>query len=141
MQDRELSKNRIASHANQIVALGALSAVLIALVINFARGKSDRTFDGVVVMDNAIYSFYSGAKDCHFNGTPYWLVPNRGFYEATPMPFIGDADSLNRLLHAAWVVKIHGDLSPIGQYGSQGRFWRQLQVKYVIDVTPLNCGF
>lgn len=127
------------SRASRLFPVVLLLVLLLAALVNSARGKKDRTFEGVVVLDYPAYRFYPELKDCRLRGTTYWLVPNQRFYEAVPMPSTNDPSHLERLFHAVWKVKLHGNLSPIGRYGFQGRYWRELHVLYVIDAEQLDC--
>jgi hypothetical protein len=127
------------TRASRIVPLGLLCALGLAIVVNQVRGKTNQTLDGVVVMDFSHYKFYPGLKDCRLKGTPYWLVPDRRFHDRAPMPSTSDFEHLERLFHAAWRVKLRGNLSAIGRYGPQGEHWRELDVLYVIDAVQLDC--
>jgi len=127
------------NRASRIVPIGFLCALALALVINNVRGKSDQTLAGVVVMDYPSYRFYPDLKDCHIKGTPYWLMPNHRFHDVVPMPSTSDIDHLDLALHAAWRVRLHGNLSPIGRYGFQAKYWREFDVLYVIDAMQLDC--
>jgi hypothetical protein len=127
------------SRAIRIVPMIALCTLALAVAISAARGKTNQIVDGVVVMDYSNYRFYPDAKDCHLRGTPYWLVPNREFHDLAPLPITTDFQHLDRILHAAWRVKVRGNLSRIGRYGFQGKYWRELDVRPVIDATSLNC--
>jgi hypothetical protein len=89
-------------------------------------------------MDFPQYKFYPDLKDCHLKGTPYSLVASQRFRDKVPMPSTNDFD-FNRLFHAAWRVKLRGNLSPIGRYGLRGKYWRELDVLYVIDARQLDC--
>jgi len=127
------------NRAIRIVPVLALCTVALAAAIGVVRGKANQTFNGVVVMDYSNYRFYPDAKDCHPREMPYWLVPNRGFHALTPMPSTTDFQNLDRILHAAWRFRVRGNLSRIGRYGFQGKYWRELDVQSVIDATSLNC--
>jgi len=128
------------SRASRTIPVALLAALLLAAIVNTARGKNNQTLEGIVVMDYPTYRFYPGLKDCHLKGTTYWLVPNQRFHDAVPMPSINDFNHLERLFHATWKVKLHGNLSRIGRYGFQGKYWRELDVLYVIDAEQLDCG-
>jgi hypothetical protein len=129
------------SRLSRIIPVALLCALVLAVAVNTARGKSDQTFQGVVVMDYPRYEFYPDEKDCHPKGTAYWLIPNHRFHDVVPMPGTSDLnlDHLDRLNHATWRVKLHGNLSHIGRYGFQGKHWRELEVLYVIDFRQLDC--
>jgi hypothetical protein len=96
-------------------------------------------------MDDAVYRFYPDLRDCRVKGTAYWLVPNKKFHDVAPMPSSSDPDifsdlaRLDPLSHAAWRVKLRGNLSSIGRHGFQGKYWRELDVSYVMDATQLDC--
>jgi hypothetical protein len=124
------------SRRSQIIPVAVLCALALAAAMNAARGKNNQPFEGVVVMDYPRFIFYPQQKDCQFTGTAYWLVPNHGFYDAVPMPSAPDFESA---LHAAWKVKLRGNLSPIGRYGIQGKYWRELDVLYAMDAKQLDC--
>jgi hypothetical protein len=87
-------------------------------------GRQRQVFNGLVLEENAFYTFYPGLKDCRRQGTPYWLVPNREFYEMLKTRV--DTKDPEDLLHGAWRVKLVGNLSRVGRYGYQGRYWREL---------------
>jgi hypothetical protein len=127
------------SRKSQIIPVALLCALVLAAAVNNARGKNNQTFEGVVVMDYSSYRFYPDQKDCHVKGTAYWLVPNDRFYDVVPKPSTSDFAHLERLLHAAWKAKLRGNLSSIGRYGFQGKYWRELDIMYVIDATQLDC--
>jgi len=126
---------------SEIMSVLVLCALVLAAAVNIARGKNNQTFEGVVVMDYPSYRFYPDQKDCHVKGTAYWLVPNDRFEDVVPMPTSSDSDlaHLDRLLCAAWKAKLRGNLSSIGRYGFEGKYWRELEVLYVIDATRLDC--
>lgn len=130
---------RRGSRLSQIIPVALLCALVLAAAVNTARGKNNQTLEGVVVMDYLNYTFYPDQTDCHLGGTAYCLVPNRRFLDAVPMPRTSDLDHLDRLFHAAWRVKLHGNLSHLGRYGFQGKYWRELEVLYVIDAKQLDC--
>ena len=130
---------QISSRGSRIIPVALLVVFLLAAMVNTARGRNDQTLEGVVVMDYPAYRFYPGLKDCHLKGTSYWLVPNQRFDDAVPVPSTNDFSHLERLFHATWKVKLHGNLSPIGRYGFQGKYWRELDVLYVIDAEQLDC--
>lgn len=90
-------------------------------------------------MDHSVYEFYPDQKDCHIKGTAYWLVRNEKFNEVVRMPSISDLAQLDHLFHASWKVKLRGNISPLGRYGFEGKYWRELDVLYVIDATQLDC--
>jgi hypothetical protein len=127
------------SRMSEIGSVAVLCTLVLAAVVNVARGKSNETFEGVVVMDHSAYRFYPDQKDCHVKGTAYWLVRNEKFNDAVPMPATSDLAQLDRLFHASWKVKLRGDLSSLGRYGFEGKYWRELDVLYVIDATQLDC--
>jgi hypothetical protein len=60
-------------------------------------------------------------------------------FDIVPMPSAPDSAHLDKALHAAWKVKLRGNLSSIGRYGLRGKFWRELDVQYVIDAIQLDC--
>ena len=102
-------------------------------------GKNNETFDGLVVLRNSSYEFYPGVKDCGRRGTPYWIVPNGNFYDVVEASVhVNSIEELFRL-HRAWRVKLRGNLSRIGRYGYEGRYWRELSPIYVIDAMSLDC--
>lgn len=126
---------------SQTISLTLLSALILAAVVNVGRGKNNQILEGVVVMDYRAYKFYSGQRDCHFTGAAYWLVPNRAFHDVVPKPSVSAFNfaHYDDALHAIWKVKLRGNLSSLGRYGVQGKYWRELDVVYVIDATELNC--
>jgi len=126
------------NRAIRLVPVLALCTVALAAAIGGVRGKTNQTFNGVVAMDYSNYRFYPDAKDCHPRGMPYWLVPNRAFHDLAPMPSTTDFQNLDRMLHAAWRVKVRGNLSRIGRYGFQGRYWRELDLQSVINATSFE---
>lgn len=130
-----------ASRLTRVIPVALLCALALVAALNTARGKNDQTFQGVVVMDYPRYEFYPDEKDCHPKGTAYWLIPNRRFHDVVPMPRTSDLnmDHFDRLTHAAWSVKLHGNLSHIRGYGLLGKHWRELEVLYVIDFRQLDC--
>ena len=121
----------------QLVPLLLLSALAAGILINSVRGKTDQTISGIVVMDFPVYKFYPDQKDCNQRGTPYLLIPNSRFGEIASNT--APIDDLDALLHAAWRVKLRGNLSRLGRYGPRGIYWREFDVQYVIDAVPLNC--
>jgi hypothetical protein len=129
------------SRLNRIIPVALLFALALVVAVNTARGKNDQTFEGIVIMHYPSYEFYPGQKDCHLKGTAYWLIPNDRFHDVVPMPRASDLNlkHLDRLLHAAWRIKLRGNLSHIGRYGFQGRYWRELKVLYAIDSRQLDC--
>jgi hypothetical protein len=127
------------SRKSQMIPVVLLCALVLAAAVNLARGKNNETFEGVVVMDYTNYRFYQDQKDCHVKGTAYWLVPNDRFYDVVSQPRTSDSAHLDRLFHAAWKAKLRGNLSSIGHYGFEGKYWRELDVLYVIDATQLEC--
>jgi hypothetical protein len=116
-----------------------VGAHLLGALINAARAKNDQILDGKVVMDHAAYKFYPGLKDCHLRGISYWLVPNRIFSGALPMPSSNDLSQLERLFHATWKIELHGILSPIRPSGLQGKYWREVDVVYALGSEQLDC--
>lgn len=122
--------------ADRIVPVCAICALALAILINGARGKSDQTFDGLFVLESPRYEFYEGLKDCSAHGTAYWLVPNSDFNKEL---MTVDIEHLERLLHGAWRVRFRGDLSRIGRYGYQERYWREIRVLAVLQLKELNC--
>jgi hypothetical protein len=122
-----------------MIPIVLLCALALAVAVNTARGKKDQTFQGVVVMDYPRYEFYPDEKGCHPKGTAYWLNPNHRFHDVVPMPTTNDVNHLDHLFHAAWRVKLRGNLSSIGRYGIQGRNWRELEVLNVINFSVLDC--
>ena len=128
--------SKSSSRKSHMIPVAVLCALALAAAMNAARGKNDQSFEGVVVMDYPRFIFYPEQKVCHFTGTAYWLVPNRRFYDVVRMPSAPDFDSA---LHGAWKIKLRGNLSWIGRYGIQGKYWRELDVLYVVDATQLDC--
>jgi hypothetical protein len=126
------------SRASRFVPVGLLFALALAVAINGARAKSEQTLGGVVVMDHMAYEFYPGLKDCHVNGTSYWLVPDKNFNEVA-RPRSVDLDHFGGPFHAAWRVKLYGNLSRIGSYGIRGKYLREFDVIYAIDAVQLDC--
>jgi hypothetical protein len=127
------------SRMGEIVPVAVLCALVLVAVVNIARGKNNETLEGVVVMDHLAYQFYPDQKDCNVKGTAYWLVRNEKFNDVVPMPAISDLAQLDRLFHASWKVKLRGNLSSLGRYGFEGKYWRELDVLYVIDAAQLDC--
>jgi hypothetical protein len=128
------------SRKSRVIPVVLACALVLAVAINTARGKNNQTFEGVVVMDFPTYKFYPNQKDCRLKGTAYWLVPNQKFYELVPLPQKPfDFSNLPFLIHAAWKVKLRGNLSSIGRYGFQGKYWRELDVLSVMDAAQLDC--
>ena len=126
------------SRAIRIVPVIVLCTLALAVAINGARGKNNQSSNGTIQAIDSIQAL----RDCHLHGIPYWLVPNPEFHEVAPMPSTADLqhiDRLDRLHHAAWKVRVRGNLSPIGRYGFQNRYWREFDVRSVIDATSLNC--
>ena len=123
--------------ASRIVPVCAIFALALAILINGAKGKSNQTFDGLFVLEYPRYEFYVGLKDCPAHGTAYWRVPNSEFSSEVTRT---DIEHLERLFHGAWRVRLRGDLSRIGRYGYQGRYWREIRVLYVLEVEPVNCN-
>ena len=123
---------------SRVVPVFLICALALAVVINGARAKKNQIFDGLVVQDDTHYEFYPGVKDCLRQGTPYWLVPNRKFYEMVRTST--DVEHLDRLFHGTWRVKLNGDLSHIGRYGYREKYWRELSVNYVVDAMQLSCN-
>ena len=112
-------------------------ALALAVVISGAVGKKNQTLDGLVVEENTFYEFYPGVKGCQKQGTRYWLVPNREFYETVHTST--DPEHLDRLFHGSWQITLNGDLSHIGRYGYQEKYWRELSVRYVVKAIQLSC--
>ena len=110
---------------------------LLRVLVYWAMGKSNQRFDGVIVQRNSGYEFYPGVKDCSLQGTPFALIPNRGFYDMVQTTT--DIKHLDRLLHARWRVSFCGNLSRIGRYDYGRKYLRELTVVYVIDFVPLDC--
>lgn len=122
--------------ASRIVPVCAICALALAILINSAKGKSNQTLDGLFVLEYPRYEFYAGLKDCPAHGTAYWLVPNSDFNKEVTST---DSEHLERLFHGAWRVRLRGNLSRIGRYGYQGRYWREIRVLDVLKVEQLNC--
>jgi len=125
------------SRGTQLVLVLLLCALAAAIVVNFARGKSDQTLSGVVVMDLPVYKFYPDQRDCNPSGAPYLLIPNSSFGEIAHNS--APINNLDTLFHATWRVKLRGNLSHLGRYGPQGTYRRELDVQYVTDAVPLDC--
>ena len=125
------------NRGTQLVPFLILCALAAGIVVNFARGKSDQTVSGVVIMDLPVYKFYPDQKDCSQRGTPYFLIPNTRFGEivTNTVPI----DDFDALMHASWRMKLRGNLSHLGRYGPRGIYWREFDVQYVIDAVPLDC--
>jgi hypothetical protein len=124
---------------SRTVPVFLICALVLAVVINGAAGKKNQTFDGLVVQENTFYEFYPDVQGCLRQGTPYWLVPNREFYETVHTSTDLEHLNLDRLVHGSWRVRLIGDLSHIGRYGYQDKFWRELSVRYVMNANQLNC--
>jgi hypothetical protein len=71
---------------NLTIPVILLCTLVLVAAANFLRGRNNQTLEGVVVMDYPAYKFYSGQKDCHLDGTAYWLVPNDRFHDIVPCP-------------------------------------------------------
>jgi hypothetical protein len=127
------------SRMSQIIPIALLCALVVAAALNTARGKHNQTFEGVLVMNYPSYEFYPDQKDCRLKGAAYWLVPNDRFYNVVSVPSTSDFAHLDRALHATWKAKLNGNLSSIGRYGTRGKYWRELDVLYVIDAARLDC--
>ncbi len=127
--------------ASRFVPVGIVCVVALALLIDYARAKNEQVLDGVVVFEFPTYTFYLGLKDCTLSGSPYWISPSRQVDVEFPISlsqFDQGGRSQFRLLHHAWCAKLKGNLSPIGRYG--GKYWRKIDVSYVIEAKQLNCG-
>jgi hypothetical protein len=111
---------------------------LVALVINL-EGKTNQTFDGVIVLNGITYEFYPNAKDCKYEGTPYVLLPNARFSEVVTTGG-ADIEHLDRLFKGTWRAQLNGNLSHIGWYKYRKTYWRELSVNYVVDAAPLSCS-
>ena len=125
--------------ASRLIPIGLLCILALAVVVNQIRGKQDQSLDGVVVMDYPRYTFYVGQKDCYPQGAPYLLMPSQNFHDVAATPGAGEINHLDELFHGTWRVRLRGNLSPIGRYGSQGNYWRKVDVLYVIDAVQLDC--
>lgn len=134
-EEAALSRNRLM----QIIPVALLGVLVLAAAINSMRGKNDQALEGVVVMDHADYRFYPGASDCNFRGIAYWFVPNNGFHNVAPLPTTTDFNRIESVFHAAWLVKFHGNLSPVGRYGYKEKYWRKVDVRYILDARILDC--
>jgi tetratricopeptide (TPR) repeat protein len=125
--------------ASRIVPILLLGALAFAALVYGLIGKKNQTFDGVIVQDVMTYEFYPNAKDCHYRGTPYVLLPNARFHEVVTTSST-DVEHIDRLLHGTWRAKLNGNLSAIGWHKYRKNYWRELSVNYVIDAVEMSCG-
>ena len=128
----QMSRNRIIP----VLLLGVLA--FTALVINL-EGKTNQTFDGVIVQNGTIYEFYPNAKDCKYEGTPYVLLPNARFDEIVTTGGT-DIKHLDRLFNGTWRAQLNGNLSRIGWYRYRKTYWRELSVNFVVDAVQMSCS-
>jgi len=121
-----------------VLLLGALA--LAALSYHF-MGKTNETFDGVIVQNLMTYEFYPNATDCNYRGTPYVLLPDPRFQEVVVRRISPeDFDHDDRLFHGVWRAKVNGNLSHFGWFKYRKTYWRELSVNYVVDAVALSCG-
>ena len=126
----------LSSSASRTVLLLVLGVLALAGTLIEVGPRPGRTFDGLVVVDivdHPQYEFYPDVKECPAKGTVYWLVPNEDLNgQMTFYP--------GHYIQGTWRVKFRGDLSGVGRYGYSSRYWRELRVVDVYEVTELNCG-
>ncbi|HKW88426.1 MAG TPA: hypothetical protein VJN21_06690 [Candidatus Acidoferrales bacterium] len=111
--------------------------VLAALALFcFARGRKNQMLDGVFIRDNQLNEFYPGNQACPVSGLPDWVITNQEFKDGVSVPISVPGDR-NPLYHAPWHVRITGDVSRLGSYGWNGRYWREVRVLHLIEAGPL----
>ncbi|HXX45060.1 MAG TPA: hypothetical protein VEJ38_10040 [Candidatus Acidoferrales bacterium] len=121
--------------AGLILGVTVLAITVFAIALGPRSGK---TFDGLVYVDyshdRSRYEFFPHSQACPPQGTRYHLVPND---ELTgQMTFLP-----GRFLQGAWRAKFKGDLSSIGTFGDSQRYWREVTVTDVYEVTEVPCEF
>jgi hypothetical protein len=67
--------------ASRVVPVLLICALALAGIIYGLMGRTNQTFEGLVVLEVNHYEFYPDVKDCNRRGTPYLLVPNSRFHE------------------------------------------------------------
>jgi len=127
------SNFRSSFSARDTVPLLALGVLVLIVIANWARPKTGQTFDGLLVVNLPLYEFYPNVKDCPARGTPYWFVPDENLNGRLTF-------SLDDLTHGVWRVKFRGDLSHVGRYGYFGRYWREVRVEDVYELSKPNCA-
>ena len=123
--------------ADRLVPILAICGLGLAAAINWARGKDNETFEGIAVHENLRYEFFPGAKGCGRKGISYQLLPNSRFHDIVRET--ASADYFEDLFHGTWKIKLAGNTSRIGRFGSEGKNLRELSVLYVIDARRLDC--
>jgi len=124
--------------AAQIIPLLAVTIIIAFAAANTVRGRNNQYFDGMIVWDFPVYTFYPDQQGCHPTGTAYFLIPNATFDQIVAPP-TADPEHLNRLLHATWKAKLRGNLSPLGRFGGRNKRWRELDVLEAVDAVQLEC--
>jgi hypothetical protein len=104
--------------------------VLVAMVLflNWARGNDGRTYYGTAEWIGEQSKFYLNGK-C--SASPWWMSSEaEGTYEIRKR-----WEDLGR--PAAVKVVFVGDVTKIGRWGQNGKFWREVSPRQVIEVLPL----
>jgi hypothetical protein len=118
--------------ADRVVPVVGLCVLALIAFFLFAKEKKNQILDGVFIRVNLRTEFYPGIKNCPVSGSPYWLVPNSEFDQGV------STSDLKRLVRGGWRVKVAGDVSRLGFYGLQGKYWRQLDVTRLLKVEELD---
>jgi hypothetical protein len=133
LADVTTNSKPVSSLARRTVPLLALGVLFLAGIVKVIGPTTGQTFDGLVLVNYPKYEFYPDLKECPARGIPYRLVPNDDLYgQMTFYP--------GHFIQGAWRVKFRGDLSGVGRYGYSNKYWRELRVVDVYEVTELTCG-
>jgi hypothetical protein len=118
--------------ADRVVPIAGLCVLALIAFLLFAKEKRNQILDGVFIRVNQRTEFYPGIKSCPVSGSPYLLIENSEFDQGV------SSSDIQRLLRGGWRVKITGDVSRIGFYGTQRTYWREVHVSRLLEVEELD---
>jgi hypothetical protein len=119
------------SYKAKFILLLVVVLIGFGFFLNWARGRAGRTYDGTAQWPGDRSEFFAAGK-C--SASPWWLETNSGAtYEIRRR-----WEALGR--PAAVRVIFVGDVTSLGRYGSNGKYWREVRPQTVIDVLALTAG-
>jgi hypothetical protein len=117
------------SDTSKRIILVTIGIIAFAFLLNWSRGRDGGSYDGTAEWRADRSEFYLQGS-C--SSSPWWLdTQAEGTYEIQKR-----WEALGK--PAAVRVVFVGDLTMLGRFGNDGKYWRAIRPRAVIDVTPLT---
>jgi len=120
-----------------LIVIAVLLSISIVVLWQTSKGKENQTLQGIYLMAFERSDFYPNVEVCPPSGTRYWLdpasIPNLRAQLATLT-----VDQAHALAYQAVYLRFVGDISNRGQYGHLGQYWREVQVKRILEIKKID---